>query len=73
MGISNRNEVTHMKYYDKNDNQILEGMTIRHDEGDTEVVYASDDDLGVKANKGDYCTEIYPLYQFATKKEWTII
>lgn len=67
-----------MEYFDKNGKQILAGMTIQHDDGDVELVYASDDDLGVNASNekhisfAEYKREIYPLYQF-NLKEWVII
>ena len=43
-------------YHDKNGKEILAGMTIRHDNGETEMVYATvdayyDDDIGVMATK----------------------
>ena len=68
-----------MEYRDKNGDLIQEGMTIRHDDGDTELVYAcGEDDLGVNAsneNRPDFCEclrECYPLSQFSMK-EWEIV
>lgn len=68
-----------MEYFDKNDKQIFAGMTIQHDDGDVEKVYASDDDdLGINASNEkhisftEFTRELYPLYQF-NMKEWVII
>lgn len=67
-----------MKYLDKNGNEIKAGMKIKHDDGDVELVYASDDDLGLNASNENYVgfsehsREIYPLYQF-DMSEWEII
>ena len=67
-----------MKYFDKNGKEIVAGMRIKHDNGDIELVYASEEDLGVNAsneNHSNFCEpfiEIYPLSQFSMK-EWEII
>lgn len=66
------------RYYDKNGREILEGMTIRHDGGETEKIYRCNNDLGVNASNASYYGddephEIYPLHQFATKLEWEIV
>lgn len=66
-----------MKYYDKNGNQIKEGMTIKHNEGDVEKVYScGDNDLGVNADNPNYVGgelgQCYPLHQFDLK-EWEIV
>ena len=68
------------KYYDKNNNLIKEGMTIRHDNGDEEYVYlsASGLDLGVNASNENHISfdefnrQIYPLHQFDLS-EWEIV
>jgi hypothetical protein len=66
------------KYYDKNGKEIKAGMKIRHDDGEVELVYASEDDLGLNASNENYAgfnplrREIYPLYQFSMK-EWEIV
>ncbi len=73
-----------MKYFDKHGTEIEAGMTIRHDSGDTEKVYATvnscgDDDLGVMATNPvwlerhpDWDIEYYPLNQF-NMSEWEIV
>lgn len=67
-----------MRYFDKNGNEILEGMKIKHDDGDIELVYKCDDgDLGVNASNENHAEfnelrrELYPLFQFSMK-EWEI-
>lgn len=72
-------------YFDKHGDQILAGMTIRHDDGDTEKVYACSvngiEDLGVDAvnpayrkNHPLFCDDVYyPLSHFNLSKEWEII
>lgn len=66
------------QYFDKNGKEIKEGMTIKHDDGDLEKVYASKDDLGVNASNENHISfsefnrQIYPLYQF-NLKEWEIV
>lgn len=66
------------QYFDKNNKEIKEGMTIKHDDGDLEKVYASDEDLGVNASNEQHISfdplyrQIYPLYQF-NLKEWEIV
>ncbi len=72
------------KYFDKHGNEIDAGMTIKHDNGDIEMVYETADgqgrlDLGINASNEDYLIrhpeldrEYYPLRQF-NMKEWEII
>lgn len=68
------------RYYDKNGREILAGMTIQHEDGDRELIYASADenDLGMNASNEDHVSftelnrKIYPLYQF-NLKEWKIV
>ena len=71
-------------YHDKHGKEILAGMTIRHDNGDTELVYATedahgDDNLGILATNPDYLKyhpdceqEYYPLSNF-DMSEWEIV
>lgn len=71
-------------YYDKHGRKILAGATIRHDNEDTEKVYATtnaygDDDLGVMATNPAYAArhpdcdiEYYSLSNFSTD-EWEIV
>ena len=71
-------------YHDKNGKEILAGMTIRHDNGETEMVYATvdayyDDDLGVMATNPEYAErypdcdiEYYPLSEF-NMAEWEVV
>ncbi|MCM1322975.1 MAG: hypothetical protein NC218_02215 [Acetobacter sp.] len=69
-----------MRYFDKNGKEILEGTTIRHDNGETELIYAcGDGDLGVNAStkkyieeNGESARECYPLTQFDLH-EWEIV
>ena len=71
-------------FHDKNGREILAGMTIRHDNGDTEEVYATtnaygDDNLGVMATNPAYAAlhpdcdiEYYSLSNFCLD-EWEIV
>lgn len=71
-------------YQDKNGQEILAGMTIRHDGGETEKVYDTTDaegneDLGVMATNPEYAKlhpecdiEYYPLSEF-DMSEWEIV
>lgn len=68
-----------MKYVDKNGNEICAGMTIKHDDGDTELVYlTADNDLGINASNEKHKSfnpltrQLYPLYQM-NMKEWEIV
>lgn len=67
------------KYLDKNGKEIKDGMTLKHEDGSIEKVYASDDGkLGFNATNENYPgwnglhRELYPLYQF-NLKEYEII
>lgn len=72
-------------YYDKHGKEIKAGMTIQHDNGSTEEVFAVvdqyfNDDLGVLASNPDYLKrhpdaeiEYYSLRSFNTSKEWEIV
>ena len=67
------------KYFDKHGEEIKAGMKIRHDDGDIERIYTTeDDDLGVNASNEAWLErhggnrELYPLYQF-DMKEWEIV
>jgi len=58
------------KYFDKNGRKIVAGMTLRHDDGTLEKVYASDnDDLGFNATRENSAVfrwmELYPLSEFS--------
>ena len=65
-----------MKYYDKNGDEILEGMRLRMEDGSIEKVYATTDaygepDLGVNAsneaflkNHPEWAREYYSLSNF---------
>ncbi len=71
-------------YHDKHGKEILAGMTIRHEEGETEQVFATadaygDDDLGVMATNPAYADrhpdcdiEYYSLSNFRMS-EWEIV
>lgn len=71
-------------YHDKHGEEILAGMTIRHDNGDTELVYETEDangndNLGILATNPDYLKyhsdcelEYYPLSNF-DMREWEIV
>lgn len=72
-------------YFDKNGEQIMNGMTIVHEDGEVELVYVCGDDnedLGVNASNEvwlenhygsskEFFREYYPLSQF-NLKEWQI-
>lgn len=66
-----------MKYFDKNNKEIKEGMFLKHDNGDVEEVYISDSgDLGFMATRESHISkrmsvELYPLYEF-NLEEWVI-
>lgn len=68
------------EYKDKHGNIIKEFDTIRHDDGDSEVVYAcGDNDLGVQATNPEFLKhhpeadiEYYPLSEFDLS-EWEIV
>lgn len=66
------------KYYDKHGKEIKAGMTLRHDDGDIELVYQAKDDLGFNASNENwagfdpYKRELYPLFQFDLS-EWEIV
>lgn len=72
------------RYKDKHGEEILAGMTIRHDNGETELVYDTtdgygDDDLGVLATNPAYAElhpfhglEFYSLSNF-DMREWEIV
>lgn len=71
-------------YHDKHNQAIQAGMTIRHESGETELVYATvnmdgDEDLGVCATNPAYAAlhpecdiEYYPLSEF-NMLEWEIV
>ena len=71
-------------YFDKHGEEILAGMTIRHDNGETELVYATtsmdgDERLGICATNPAYAAlhpdcdiEYYPLSNF-NLREWEIV
>ena len=71
-------------YHDKHSREILAGMTIRHDNGDTEKVYATTGAFGADALGGvasypasaarhaDGDIEYYSLSNFRTS-EWEIV
>lgn len=71
-----------IQYFDKNGTEIKEGDTIRHDNGEEELVYACGEDgdnLGVNASNEDYLKahpeawrECYPLSQFDLR-EWEVV
>jgi hypothetical protein len=67
------------KYLDKNGKEIKEGMVLKHDDGDVERVYKSEeDDLGFNASNEKFVgftennRKLYPLYQF-DMREWEIV
>ena len=72
------------KYLDRHGDEIMAGMTLRHRNGDTEMVYATtdaygNDDLGVSATNPvflerhpDWDEEYYSLSSFDLK-EWEIV
>lgn len=68
-----------VEYFDKFGDKIKEGDTIRHEDGDEEMIYkGADDELGLNASNPDFkgnagmVHEIYPLHQFDLT-EWEII
>ena len=67
------------KYFDKHGEEIKAGMKLRHDNGNIELIYASDEDLGMNAANPKYLGGlyelgdlIYPLSQF-NLREWEIV
>lgn len=69
------------EYFDKNGDVIEAGMYLKHDKGDTDIVFCNGEDYGFSAtNKefvenhpnADICEQIYPLHQF-NMKEWEIV
>ena len=72
------------EYRDKNGDEIKAGMKIRHDNGEVEEVYATEDgygndNLGINATNPDYAArhpdhepEYYPLWSFDLS-EWEIV
>ncbi len=72
------------RYKDKHGEEILAGMTIRHESGDTELVYDTtdgygDEDLGILATNHAYAErhpdcdlEYYSLSNF-DMREWEIV
>lgn len=60
-------------YKDKNGREIRAGMTLRHDNGDTDIVCATTDSDGDEG-LGFSCSalEAYPLHQF-NMQEWEIV
>ena len=71
-------------YHDKHGNKILAGMTIRHGDGDVELVYATtdadgDEDLGIMATNPDYakhhpkCDIKYYSLSSIRIREWEIV
>ena len=79
-----RNGIMKHTYKDKHGKEIRAGMTIRHDNGDNELVYNTmdaygDDILGILATNPDYIKyhpdcelEYYPLSNF-DMREWEIV
>lgn len=71
------------KYFDKNGEEIKAGMTLKHDDGDTEYVYECESqegekDLGFNASNENHLSfhelnrQYYPLHQF-NLTEWEIV
>lgn len=67
------------KYFDKHGEKIVEGMTLKHDDGELELVYKADDgELGFNATNENWQgfdgskREIYGLFQF-NLAEWEIV
>ncbi|XBX10763.1 hypothetical protein QMP26_41440 (plasmid) [Enterocloster clostridioformis] len=60
-------------YHDKNGRKIEVGMTLRHNDGDTDTVIATTDADGDEG-LGFSCSEFeaYPLHQFELS-EWEIV
>lgn len=60
-------------YKDKNGREIKAGMTLRHDDGSTDVVCATTDSDGDEGlGFGCNVLEAYPLHQF-NMREWEIV
>lgn len=71
------------QYFDKNGEEILAGMTLRHNDGEEKKVYECGDEfgtasLGFMATNPDFLklhpdwpVEYYPLHQF-NLSEWVI-
>lgn len=66
-----------MKYYDKNNREIREGMFLRFEDGSIERVYESKGGLGINASNEEYLRahglceydrEIYLLSNFSPSK-----
>ena len=66
------------KYYDKHGKEVKAGMTLQHEDGEKELVYQAEDDLGFNASNENYVgfnplrRELYPLFQF-DMSEWEIV
>lgn len=66
------------EYKDKHGEEIKAGMEIKHDDGDVDIVYSTEDELGLNATNPDYkgyegrVFEVYPLHQFDLS-EWEIV
>lgn len=67
------------EYFDKNGNEIKEGMILRHEDGEINMVYKTDcNDLGFNASNKNFIgynpfTQLlYPLSEFVMK-EWEIV
>lgn len=73
------------RFYDKHGEEIKAGMTIRHDSGKMEKVYATTDhygahSLGIMATNPEYLKrhpdaelEYYDLSNFIPMSEWEIV
>lgn len=59
-------------YHDKNGRKIEAGMTLRHDDGDIDMVVATTDDGDEGLGFGCNDFEAYPLRQFDLS-EWEIV
>ncbi len=63
-------------YIDKHGSKIEEGMKIRHDDGDIELVEGDFEGIGINATNpnfnGNEIPKIYPLSEF-NLKEWEIV
>lgn len=67
------------EYFDKNGKEIKEGMILRHEDGDVDLVLKSDNnDLGFNATNFNYAfrtclsIQLYPLSSFDLR-EWEVI
>lgn len=76
---NNERGVLMEKYYDKNGREIKKDMKLRHDNGDVEQVYETDDgNLGFNASNEKFIgfnelnRQLYPLDEFDLS-EWEII